>query len=114
MFLNPLRLVHPWMLIEHTYIVGNGAPVPNMGQVSINMDHHGTPLKSTFQVAAITRPLMSVGKICDQGLKCLFEREKATVLSQDGVQVCEFERRGGLYVATLTLNAPEGFGGQAR
>ena len=95
-------------------IVGNGAGMPKQWQVTLNMGYSGVLLKSTFQVAATTRPLMSVGRICDRGLKCLFEKEKATVPSQDNVSVCEFERRGGPYIATLALNAPEGFGRLAR
>ena len=92
------------------FIVGNGNPVPNKGEVHLNMeadiDGGKTSLNSVFQVAAITRPLMSVSKICDQGLECLFSRTCAKVMNEDGSTVCEFAREGGLYVATMTLKAP--------
>ena len=70
-------------------------------------------MNSVFQVAGVTRPLMSVGRVCDQGMQCLFDKTKATIVAPDGREVCRFERRGGLYVAQLTLKAPEGFGGPA-
>ena len=60
-------------------------------------------LNSVFQIADITRPLMSVSKICDQGLFCLFGNEKAIIQTAEGKNVCEFQRRGGLYVATMKL-----------
>ena len=64
------------------------------------------PLMSVFQIADITRPLMSVSKICDQGLQCLFMAGKAVVRNAAGEDVCKFQRRGGLYVATMTLKKP--------
>ena len=54
------------------FIVGNGEKIPNEGQVRLNMQ--ATPssgpalsVQSTFQVAEVNRPLMSVSRICDQG-----------------------------------------------
>ena len=52
--------------------VGNGERLPNEGQVRLRMEAasgegHVTPVQSTFQVAEVSRPLMSVPKICDQG-----------------------------------------------
>jgi hypothetical protein len=67
------------------------------------------PLQSVFQVAGVTRPLMSVGRVCDQGMKCLFDDKVALVLNKDNQEVCRFERRGGLYVARLKLKSPELF-----
>ena len=63
-------------------------------------------LNSVFQIADITRPLMSVSKICDQGLFCFFGKEKAIIQNAEGKNVCEFQRRGGLYVATMKLERP--------
>ena len=76
--------------------------------------NEGIPLSSIFQVAGVTRPLMSVGRVCDQGMVCTFYDTHATVVAKDGREVCRFDRRGGLYVAQLTLKQPEGFTGPAR
>ena len=58
-------------------MVGNGQRVPNEGELHLNMEADGVPLQSVFQVAEITRPLMSVGRVCDQGLTAKFDKEKA-------------------------------------
>jgi hypothetical protein len=96
------------------FVVGNGQKVPNEGEVALNMECGGVPLRSVFQVAEVTRPLMSVGRVCDQGMKCLFDDKSALVLAPDGTEVCRFERQGGLYVAKLMLKNPVDFHRQAR
>ena len=83
--------------------------MPNEGLIQLNMECGNVPLQSVFQVAGVTRPQMSFGRVCDQGLKCIFDEEKSWVVDRDGEEVCRFERRGGLYVARLKLKNPEHF-----
>ena len=60
-----------------------------------------------FQIAEVTRPLMSVGKICDEGLSVEFDKTKARVLDKNKREVCRFERQNGcLYVAKMRLKSP--------
>ena len=102
---------------RHNFIVGNGQKVPNEGQILLNLEAGGDTaklLRSTFQVAEVTRPLMSVGRICDQGYQCLFTQTEARVVDSEGKTVVEFQRSGGLYVAKLKLKKPEPFGGQVQ
>ena len=85
------------------FIVGNGERVPNEGQVRLKLESTGPdgrvmPVHSTFQVAEITRPLMSVSKICDQGFSCLFTKDGAQVMDSQQKVVCHFGRANGLYV----------------
>ena len=54
------------------------------------------PLMSVVQIADITRPLMSVTKIRDQGLECAFRVDKAVVRNAKGQDGCELPRRGGI------------------
>ena len=101
------------------FIVGNGARVPNEGQLLLNLESdlkQGTRrLQSTFQVAEVTRPLMSFSRICDQGLKCIFDNQEALAIdNKTNKTVVSFERRGGLYIAKMRLRPPEGFPGQPR
>ena len=91
------------------FIVGNGDRVSNDGQCVLNLEQDGLPIQSTFQIAGITRPLMSVGRVCDQGLRCNFDDKQALVVDSNNRTVCRFERRGGLYVAKLKLKSPELF-----
>ena len=72
------------------------------------------PLRSVFQIAEVTRPLMSVGQVCDQGFKCTFDSKEALIVDKNNNAVCKFERKNGLYVAKLRLKSPELFARQAR
>ena len=73
------------------------------------MECYGVPLQSVFHVAGVTPPLMSVGRIRNQGLQCILDEHKASVLGKDGEEVCRFKRRRGLYEAWLQLKSPEFF-----
>ena len=67
-------------------------------------------MQSIFQIAAVSRPLMSVGKICDEGHEMIFNNLCAVVRSKQGEELCKFHRdTGGLYVAKLKLRSPAGF-----
>ena len=104
---------------DQQYIVGNGAEVHNEGQVTLNLEagngqQGGNLIKSIFQVAEITRPLMSVSRICELGHKCVFDEDKAEVITKNGTVLCTFKRKGGLYVAEMKLKSPEGFQRPAR
>ena len=71
------------------FIVGNGEKVPNEGVFALNMEASGqddklSNIRSVFQVAEVTRPLMSVGRVCDQGMTCLFTSKDAQILDKDG------------------------------
>ena len=94
------------------FLMGDGGTIPNLGQSALNLQDEGKDLQSVFQVAAVTRPLMSVGRICDQGHSILFTATTAVVTAENGSELCRFIRQpGGLYVAKLKLTKPTGFGG---
>ena len=92
------------------FVVGNGERVKNQGQVLVKMaqtqGNDTINMSSIFQVAQITRPLMSVSKICDQGMVCIFEHDHARVVDGGGKTVARFERDGGLYTCTMKLRKP--------
>ena len=92
--------------------MGDGGTIPNLGQSCLNLtdDKTDRDLQSTFQIAAVTRPLMSVGKICDEGQTVTFSDVMAIVNAKDGSELARFHRSGsGLYVAKLKLRNPAGF-----
>ena len=99
-------------------MVGNGERVPNEGQIRLRMEAAGPdgrpmPVQSTFQVAEINRPLMSVSKICDQGFTCVFTKDGAQILDRHQKSVCQFGRSHGLYVGKMKVKQPEPFTRQA-
>ena len=100
------------------FIVGNGEKVPNEGQAALNLEvdsRAGPPQRftSTFQAARVTRPLMSVSKICGNGFRCVFDKDKAEIIDADDKPVCVFERRGGLYITRMKVKSPSPFQGPA-
>ena len=66
-------------------------------------------LGTTFQVADLTRPLMSVSQVCEQGFQCVFESTHALIVNAAGETVCRFEKEGQLFVAKMKLKAPGSF-----
>ena len=52
---------------------------------------------------------MSVSQICDHGFKCIFDKDRATVVDAEGNHKFICERRGGLYLTPMKLKAPEPF-----
>ena len=93
---------------------GDGGTIPNLGQKHLNLADNivGSDVQSIFQIAAVARPLMSVGRICDEGHNITFDNICAVVRDKEGQELCRFRREtsGGLYVAKLKLKSPAGFG----
>ena len=92
------------------FVVGNGDRVANQGQDKLRIkskDDDGVLMSSVFQVAEITRPLMSVSRICEQDMIFIFEKTHARVVDGNGTTVARFERDGGLYTCTMRLRRPE-------
>ena len=93
------------------FIVGNGEKVLNQGEMKLQMeaeldDKHVNTIDSVFQVAKVTRPLMSVSKICDGGFTAHVDDQRAVIKDKSGSIVCIFQRRGGLCVCKMRLKSP--------
>ena len=72
------------------------------------MNSGGNEILSEFQVAGISKPLWSVGQICDAGYEVRFNKGGAQILhAASGKAVGRFERRNGLYMATMKLRNPK-------
>ena len=54
--------------------MGDGGLIQNLGQKQLNLHDSavGNDLQFIFQIGAVTRLLMSVGKICDEGHEIIF------------------------------------------
>ena len=96
------------------FLVGNGARIPNEGEVHLNLHVPGANgevnhIGSTFQASPVTRPLMSVSKICKNGFKCTFDDKEAQVTDKAGKVHCVFKRSGGVYLCNMRLKAPTPF-----
>ena len=66
----------------------------------------GRNIKAIFEVGKVSRPLMSVSKICDAGLAVKFTEDLALVVDAKDKEVCRFSRRGGLHLASVKMRNP--------
>ena len=80
---------------------------------AIGEDGSPVDFRSVFQSAKVTRPLMSVAKVCKNGYSCNFTDHDAKVVDREGRTVCAFRRVDGIYVGCMRLRAPAPFGGPA-
>ena len=84
------------------FVAAGGARIANEGQFKLRLrsggpaQGEGKDIESTFQVAKVTRPLWSVGRICDEGFSINFTQTEAVVQNKLGKAVCKFHRKGGL------------------
>ena len=92
------------------FVGAGGHKMRNQGQVKLAMradnGRGGRDIRTTFQGARVTRPLMSVSKICDAGMTMKFSSTMAIVEDANGKEVCRFQRKGGLYVAKMKVRNP--------
>ena len=69
--------------------------MPNEGQFVLNLDADTgqelpRALACTFQVADLTKPLMSVSQLCEQGFQCVIKDIHDLVVDSLGETVCRF------------------------
>jgi hypothetical protein len=99
------------------FVAADGGKIDNQGEALLSLittDSRGAghAVRANFQIADVTRALWSVGLICDSGLDVKFAAMSASILDRSGKEICHFERRHGLYIATVQLENPlhESFG----
>ena len=82
----------------------SGGELRNLGEQELNIvTDAGMEAKVLFQLADITRPLMSVSSICDRGNRVLFGRGGGVIQNLTTGQEIPFERRGGIYVIGMWI-----------
>ena len=65
------------------------------------------PIKLCPQVTKVTRPLLSVTKITEEGkLRVMCDQHKAVVVDLQGRTMATFPKKGGLYVCLMRLKNP--------
>ena len=73
----------------------------------LELESEDSKMSSKFQVGSVSRPLWSVGKLCDAGYKVVFDKDDATVIHKaSNVPVTTFKRRNALYECDMKLRNP--------
>jgi hypothetical protein len=85
----------------------NGEIIPNRGEMVLELESGNQKISSKFQVGRVSRPLWSVGKLCDAGYKVVFDKDKAVVIHKATEHpVTTFQRRNALYTCDMRLRNP--------
>lgn len=78
--------------------MATGETIPNLGEKEVNFTaDNGQEASITYQVANITKPLTSVGELCDSRKRVVFGATGGFIYSLDDGSVVPFTRRNGLY-----------------
>ena len=102
------------------FVAADGGKINNQGEALLSLvtkdaKGKGHAVSANFQIADVTRPLWLMGLICDSGLDVKFTAKTASILNGQGIEICHFERKHGLYIAAVQLENPahESFGRQS-
>ena len=100
----------PGSAIGQHFTGAGGHRMRNKGQMRLQLradnGKKGRDIKTIFQCAKVTRPLMSVSKICDGDLWVKFDKKLALIMDAKNKEICRFTRRGGLYIARMKIRNP--------
>ena len=81
------------------YITADGSRIPNLGQKAIIAETaEGNLFTLGFQMANVTKPLASVGRMCDAGNSVVFGPRGGYIQNMQTGQVTEFKRLNGVYL----------------
>ena len=77
----------------------DGTKLPNHGEKNIvAITDEGRSVAMKYQVADITKPLCSVGKVTDSNNLVCFNREGGIIYHLGSKKITPFKREGGVYV----------------
>ena len=86
------------------YTGANGGKLFNLGQthVPVALDNGARSL-ATFQVADVSRPLMSVSKVCEMGNRVIFGAGGGYIMNIETGACTQFTKKDGIYVFNLWI-----------
>ena len=80
------------------YLTADGTKLPNKGQKSFTaMTSEGRSIGVTYQMADVSRPLNSVGRICDRDNAVVFTKTTGFILNLWTQEKTRFSREEGVY-----------------
>ena len=86
------------------YTSADGGRLDNLGQEELPVAFdNGMRAMTTFQIANVSWPLRSVGKICEIGNRVLFGAAGGVILNLASGQAMPFEKEDGVYVFTMWI-----------
>jgi hypothetical protein len=97
------------------YILPSGELIPNRGEKHVKVrTKEGAKCLIRMQVTDVRKSLMSVGKVCDEGHRVIFEQKGGYIEHIETGDKTKFWRKGGVYVLDVELEPNSGFRGQGK
>ena len=94
----------PGSTIGLHYTSASGGRMPNEGQQRLPIAlGTGTRTMALFQVAEVSRPLMSVARVCEAGNQVLFGVGGGVIRNLSTGNDTPFEKRDGVYVFSMWI-----------
>ena len=96
------------------YTAADGGEIPNLGEHHLLLRFGESNVKATFQVADVTRPILSVGRLVEAGHTVRFYPGGGVITNKGGREI-HFKQRRGVYVLEGWVRGAVGstFGRQA-
>ena len=92
------------------YMTADGSKLANQGQKTIKgCTAEGVNVSMTYQVADVSRPLNSVGRITDMNNLVLFEQSGGWIINKSTGAQTRFHREDGVYVMRIWVPKRSGF-----
>ena len=86
------------------YTAADGGRIMNIGETTVPIAlENGVTTSATFQVADVSRPLMSVGKVCEMGNRVLFGAGGGYILNIATGSATPFHKKDGIYIFTMWI-----------
>ena len=86
------------------YLTADGGRIPNLGEQSVKVvTKEGHECGLRFQVADVTRPLLSVTQLVRSGNLVQFTTQGGTITHRARGWKIKFEKRGGVYALDLEI-----------
>ena len=93
--------------LQPIYYAADGSPIQNLGECAINaVLEDGTEFNTKFDVAKITRPLLSVHQIVENGHQLIFGKTQSYLQLQGGKRI-QLRKEGKLYMLDMWAQIPE-------
>ena len=90
------------------YFSASGQPITNYGMQEVQgFTDDGVELQMKFNVAAVAKPLASVGRICAAGNQVKFGDQGGSIVGQDGKTSMSLTMRDGTYGLKLWVLVPD-------
>ena len=96
------------------FVTAGGGALKNQGEQMVPMrSGEGVWTETRWQIAPVTRPLLSVGEECDANKLVILAKTGGAILSLETGSVRRFPRKNGAYEIEMWVPPPPGRGGDA-